>query len=136
LEVLGARIRGNALNDDEIYTPKIFAVLDWSEMSSEALREVLEIKKELMTKFLINVEIESTYVNIINTYIEPTYSFESLPCLYVNGRLLSCGKLPAKEEIIQAVLEFDESESELDLPVNLFIRENEPPMNSAVMLEG
>ncbi|MGC8752510.1 MAG: hypothetical protein ACP5RO_03085 [Fervidicoccaceae archaeon] len=114
-------------------SPKISIFLDWDESSSETIKEVLEAKKELLLKYLIDVEIESNYVNI-NT---GAYLFsERIPSVYVNGRLISSGRSPKKEEILEAILEIRES-----LPITEGIlmttqKENEPPLNSAVMLEA
>lgn len=113
-------------------SPRISIFLDWDENSSKAFKEVLEAKKELLLRYLLDIDVECNYINIHTG----AYMFtEKIPSVYVNGRLISCGRPPTKEEIIQAVLEMDNSHDTSEATMLVTQKENEPPMNSAVMLE-
>ncbi|MEM0021123.1 MAG: hypothetical protein QXT69_02375 [Fervidicoccaceae archaeon] len=113
-------------------SPKIAIIMDWSEASSQALMTVLEAKKKLLISYLIDVEVESTYINLSAGSFPLT---SEIPSIYVNGRLIASGKPPSEEDILQAVLGMDEAMSDPNEFIISQIKDSEPPMSSAAHVE-
>ncbi len=113
-------------------TTKISIIMDWGDLSSDALKKVLEVKKELLIDYLIDVDVESTYININSGAFVLS---EEIPSIYVNGRLLATGRSPSREEIIKAVLETEEVAPKTSRYLLVHARDNDPPLNSAMLAQ-
>lgn len=91
-------------------------ILDYSEKSSAFLRNFIEAKKELELNSLLKIDYDVVNSHTIHAPPEPGGGY---PLMYIDGMLVSMGKVPSVEELVAMLLNprpIEVGEGEAGLP--------------------
>lgn len=110
---------------------KMTVIYGYGDESAKIYKSLIDARKLLFTKYMIDIDIEEYHVGIYNTY--GIYELEDeTPLIFLNGKLIAKGRSLTVEEIIDSVL-FENYSDEQDAKLKLISFEKNDPSFGASM---
>ncbi len=127
-----------ALSSDVISTQhtdsstELLLVLDWGEKSTILLKNAIEAKKILLLDYLYDIKLD--HIEKSNHHIIQYLNNDDLPVVYINGKIISKGKVLSPEDIVNLVLENDADKNTISGDIEFLSMDKKPVFGAAVVL--
>ncbi len=123
--------RGDMIDKSKEQKSTLYMILDWSRESSLLIKNVIEARRRLLLDYLYEVDVERIE---LGERAYSGFSERTPPLLYYNGRLVSSGKAPTPEEIVNIILDEDQQVNSNPREFELECPEKRPTFGSVAII--